>query len=310
MAHETFDASTRMYVDKVHQNKDTYEIQGWIFNIYREIEKFVIDTREISYIKFLRTDVKDAYPLLGNTMIGFKITINANEIDKPFSIQLKESTTLIKILDSFKFWIAYYSGFNRDHKDLIVVDNFYADPDLIRDYAINNLEYKDSDYHKGKRTKGNAFILNGTKEKFEKIIGRKVTNWNHPRYANGVFQYCTAQDPIVYHVDTQTYAAMVFLTPDAPVNTGTAFYKSKYTGATIFENVDDSNQKEFNDTFKGLSNELNFYDSTQYELMDEVANVYNRLVLFNSKRIHAATKYFGDAINNARFFQLFFFDVE
>ena len=57
------------------------------------------------------------------------------------------------------------------------------------------------------------------------------------------------------------------------------------------------------------SNDANFYDSTQYELMDEVANVYNRLVLFNAKRIHAATKYFGDSIENARFFQLFFFDV-
>lgn len=310
MAHETLDVSTKMYVDRVHQNGNTYEIQGWIFNTVGDIEKFIIGDREIEFSKYLRLDVREAYPSLGSFMVGFKTCINKDEIDKPFKIQVKGYQISVNILESFKFWITYYSGFNRDHKDLIVVDNFYANPDLIRDFAMNSLEYKESDYHKGRRTKGNAFIPNGTKETFEKIIGRKILNWNHPNYANGVFQYCTAQDPIVYHVDTQTYAAMVFLTPNAPVNTGTAFYKSKYTGATIFENVDESNQEEFNKTFKGLSSELNFYDSTQYELMDEVANVYNRLVLFNAKRIHAATKYFGDAIDNARFFQLFFFDVE
>jgi hypothetical protein len=310
MAHETLDLSTKMYVDRVHKNENTYEIQGWIFSTSGDVERFIIGDREIEFSKYLRPDVRDAYPSLGNFMIGFKTSINIDEIDKPFKIQVKGHNVIINVLQSFKFWIVYYSGFNRDHKDLIVVDNFYANPDLIRDFAMTNLEYKESDYHKGRRTKGNAFIPYGTKEKFEKIIGRKITNWNHPHYANGVFQYCTSQDPIVYHVDTQTYAAMVFLTPNAPVNTGTAFYKSKYTGATIFENVDESNQDEFNKTFKGLSNEMNFYDSTQYELMDEVANVYNRLVLFNSKRIHAATKYFGDGINNARFFQLFFFDVE
>ena len=55
---------------------------------------------------------------------------------------------------------------------------------------------------------------------------------------------------------------------------------------------------------------MNFYDSTSYEVVDKVANVYNRLVLWDAKAIHAATNYFGDSIENARFFQLFFFDVE
>jgi hypothetical protein len=32
--------------------------------------------------------------------------------------------------------------------------------------------------------------------------------------------------------------------------------------------------------------------------------------MWDAKTIHAASNYFGDAINNARFFQLFFFDVE
>jgi hypothetical protein len=197
------------------------------------------------------------------------------------------------------------SGFNTTKKDLVVVDNFYKDPDMVRNYAINNLNFEFSGYHKGQRSV-DSFILDGTKEIFEEILGRPIYNWNHQNYANGRFQFCTAQDPIVYHVDTQNYAAMVYLTPNAPLQTGTATYKSKLTGATRFDTTEG---ELFEKTFKGLSNNLNFYDNSTWEPVDTIANVYNRLVMFDSKCLHAATGYFGDAIDNARFFHLFFFDI-
>jgi hypothetical protein len=43
--------------------------------------------------------------------------------------------------------------------------------------------------------------------------------------------------------------------------------------------------------------------------LSNIANVYNRLVLFDSKNIHAAINYFGDTKENSRFFHLFFFDI-
>ena len=93
------------------------------------------------------------------------------------------------------------SGFNNTKKDLVVVDNFYKDPNMVRNYAINNLNFEFSGYHKGQRSV-DSFILDGTKEIFEEILSRPIYNWNHQNYANGRFQFCTAQDPIVYHVDT------------------------------------------------------------------------------------------------------------
>ena len=77
------------------------------------------------------------------------------------------------------------------------------------------------------------------------------------------------------------------------------------------DNIDDEKRKTqaYIDAFKGNSNEMNFYDGSNFEKIDEVGNVYNRLVLFNAKHIHAATQYFGDAIDNSRFFHMFFFDV-
>ena len=46
------------------------------------------------------------------------------------------------------------------------------------------------------------------------------------------------------------------------------------------------------------------------ELVDKVGNVFNRLVLFDAKCIHAATEYYGTNISDSRFFQLFFFDIK
>ena len=188
----------------------------------------------------------------------------------------------------------------------MVVDNFYKDPDAIREHAMNNLTFSPSGYHKGERSQ-ERFILNGTKERFEQIIGRKVTNWEHPEYANGRFQFCVDGDPIVYHVDNQTFAAVVFLSPNAPLEAGTATYRSKITGATRFEEFD---TPEFVTTFKGYGDEISFYDGSSFEVVDRVGNVYNRLVIWDAKTIHAATKYYGSNIQNSRFFQLFFFDVE
>jgi hypothetical protein len=106
------------------------------------------------------------------------------------------------------------------------------------------------------------------------------------------------------------YAAMVYLTPGAPPQTGTAMYRSKSTGISSFPGQESRMGDEYYKTFKGLSNDMNFYDGTQFEKIDDIGNVYNRLVIFNSSQLHAATEYFGDAINNARFFHMFFFDVE
>ncbi len=293
-------------VDNVIINNDVCTINGWVSHIMQPVKAFIINEQIISPGFESRPDVKEFYPQIPTDKVGFQILITKEETTRPVGLILQDNS-VVDFIGYFEKWVVYHSGFTQTaKKGIVVVDNFYSDPDWVRNYAMSNLEYNYSGYHKGKRSY-DRFILEGTKEKFEEILGRKITNWNHSSYANGVFQYCTSQDPIVYHVDSQTYAAMVYLTPNAPLQTGTATYKSKITGATRF---DEPGGDEYYNTFKGLSSDMNFYDATTYEVVDTVANVYNRLVMFDSKTIHAATGYFGDEIENARFFHLFFFDVE
>jgi glycosyltransferase involved in cell wall biosynthesis len=122
---------------------------------------------------------------------------------------------------------------------LWIVDDFYDDPYAVRDFVLQQEFDSNLDYYKGKRTK-EQFIIPGTKEAFEKIIGKKITNWTETHGMCGRFQYCTAEDALVYHCDGQTLAGMVYLTPDAPFSCGTSLYAHKKTGLR--------NENDFEDT--------------------------------------------------------------
>jgi hypothetical protein len=296
------------YVDAVNSISNNLIFNGWIFHKKYDIINIQIGDENINFKQFPRLDVSNVYTNIPNpNKVGFQIEISKNKLLQPVNIELSNGEK-IKIESLEKFYI-FYLGFNKkQNKSIIVVDNFYNNPDEIRNFAINNLEYKESGYHKGKRST-ERFILKGTKEIFENILGKQIFNWNKESYANGIFQFCTKNDPIVYHTDSQNYAGIIFLSPDAPVSTGTATYKSKITGVS---KIDDTNYSEelYKKTFSGYGDNINFYDNSSYELVDKIGNVYNRLLLFDSKYIHAATEYYGNDINNSRFFQLFFFDIK
>lgn len=306
IAHSTSIPHLYFYVDSIEKVRETYRVFGWIGSTEKKIMDIRVPSgKSILINKETRNDVLEVYPFM-DIKPGFTIEIDENEIDKKVVVVCE--TKEVYTIDSLLKWSVYHNGFTQNNKDLIVVDGFYNEPDLIRDYAMKNLTYKPSSYHKGSRAT-ERFILEGTKERFEEIIGKKITNWNHESYANGIFQYCTADQPIVYHIDTQQMAAVVFLTPSAPINTGTSFYKSKITGAFGFDE-NERMTEVYEKTFKGTNKQMNFYDDSHFEKVDEVGNVYNRLVIWDATRIHAASKYFGDEIENSRFFHLFFFDLE
>jgi hypothetical protein len=190
------------------------------------------------------------------------------------------------------------TSFSSSVPSFIVVDNFYKDPDSVRNFALQqNFSYH-PDYHKGKRTDG-VFRFPGLQERFESILGCKIKNWEQ-HGTNCCFQHCVAGDQIVYHFDGQEYAGVLFLTPDAPPESGTKFYRSKYT-----KKMKALSKEDYDVTFQH-----GFLDPQAFEEVDVVGNVYNRVVLFDAKMIHAASSYFGSTANNSRLFQLFFFDLD
>ena len=302
--HTTESEQVLMYIDASYKEADRYRFIGWIAHRTEKVKGLKIDETEIPCTFMGRDDVLRAYPDLPTRYVGVEFSLKKPQLDSTLKVRTESGEFPVGKMVS---WAVMASGFKPLKRSISVVDGFYNDPDFIREFAMKNLEYKPSGYHKGCRSE--RFLLNGTKEKLEEVMGRKITNWNHPSYANGVFQFCTKDDPIVYHSDTQTYAGAIYLTPDAPLRSGTSTYKSTLTGATRFD-PEDMGTERFNTTFSHGGSELNFYDNSTLEVVDSIANVYNRLVVWDGRAIHAGNGYFGTDIGDSRFFQLFFFDLE
>ena len=286
--HDTLSSDVKGTIN--HHNINEY--MGWCFHKTLGILplrlKCGTEYSEIEYKE--RIDVSDYYKRPEITNCGWNIKIPTQS---EYEIEMNIETVWTPL---FKINTSIYS--DTLTPTFIVVDNFYKDPDGIRKFALEQKFDDNPKYHKGKRCLNPAFRFPGLKERFEGILGCKIKNWD-AYGTNGCFQYCVAGEQAVYHCDQQQYAGVLFLTPDAPPSAGTQFYRSRHTKKMKVAG---------GEYFKVFKN--GHYDGTEFDLVDVVGNVYNRVVLFDARLIHAATQYFGNEMNNGRLFQLFFFDLD
>lgn len=184
-----------------------------------------------------------------------------------------------------------------------IVDNFYENPDQVREFALKQ-EYVEGGFGRGfigRRTE-QQFLFPGLKERFEDIMGKKITAWES-HGMNGRFQIAWSGEPLVYHCDSQKWGGMLYLTPDAPYSCGTTLYAHKTTKArTYFD-------KGWDAAWKDIPGDPHL-DGTHFEAVDVLGNVFNRLVIFDASAIHSASQYFGTVKENGRVWQMFFFDTD
>ena len=193
---------------------------------------------------------------------------------------------------------------------LIIIDNFYNNEMETRNFILTQ-EFKVRGNYPGQRTR--SFANSDLKDIIQDYItpfGGKIiefpmpdeTNKDDNNIYNGAFQYTTSRDRSWIHVDGfNNWAGVLYMTPDAPVSAGTGFYKYK-DGTTYEADIKIMDNKEEIDAF--------CQDLTKWEQVDKVGNLFNRLVLFNSKRYHMSLDYFGNSKENGRLFQVFFFSTE
>jgi hypothetical protein len=199
---------------------------------------------------------------------------------------------------------------------LITVDNFYRDPDEVRELALAQEYGEDLRFYKGVRTR-QRFLWPHLREEFGRLIGRPVTEWlGHG--ANGIFQQTSADDPLVWHHDTQGYAAAVYLTPDAPPEAGTSFWRDRTYGCRRrpshpMESARLGSSEAVQAAEAVVYDPENLVREDNWELVESVAGLYNRLVIWDASLIHSATSYsdFSEAgAAPTRLVQLFFFDAD
>jgi len=193
---------------------------------------------------------------------------------------------------------------------LIVIDNFYNNALETRNYILTQ-EFLVRGNYPGQRTISYANEhLKETIQKYVEPFGGKIIDFPIPKedgsdafkIYNGSFQYTTSRDRSWIHIDGyNNWAGVLYLTPEAPLSSGTSFYKF-YDGTTCKIDMELLENKEEIDKCS--------QDLTKWQKMDQVGNVFNRLILFNSNRFHMSMDYFGDSKENGRLFQVFFFSTE
>ena len=183
---------------------------------------------------------------------------------------------------------------------LLVTDNFYNNAEQVRNYALT-LPFQTKGNYPGARTEGlSEPDFSKMKGYFEEILSKKINYW--PKEYNTSFQYTTKESKSWVHHDLTRWAAVLYLTPNAPPEAGTAIYRHKESGISLFNPNDP--KTDFNHDAAVTT------DLSKWEQIVSVGNVFNRLVMYRGEYYHKSMLAgFGDNQFNGRLFQTFFFDT-
>jgi hypothetical protein len=195
-----------------------------------------------------------------------------------------------------------------------IVENFYDNPDAIRKFALSqkyefcherkNLEY----VYPGSRTK-DLFDLD--KNLHEKIIKKLISVFHNAEYdlmrwaVSTNFQSVTEEykDGVIHTDQNTIFAAVLYLTPNAPLNSGTSLYrKNKNFSEDQYKKALAENDARFR------AGEIKM-DTSYHQMFDEIVrvnNVYNTLILYEGRHFHAAHQFYGKTLKDSRLAQVFF----
>lgn len=198
-------------------------------------------------------------------------------------------------------------------RDLIVVDDFYAQPERLRDMAVKSryAEISATDYP------GYASQLRletkAIERSFSGLIGVPLLV-DRERFTWGGFRFITAESgtrPVVHADVAADWAGMVYLTPDCDASAGTGLYRHKATGFSGPPTDRQARALGYCDAaeFDDRVIRPDKADLSKWELARAIEPVFNRLVLFRGgTKYHAPLGGCGDGPETARLTHIFFFN--
>jgi Family of unknown function (DUF6445) len=195
-----------------------------------------------------------------------------------------------------------------------VVENFYENPDEIRAFALKQSfqychEQANIDYvYPGCRTQD---LIKLNSKLYEKICKKLVSVFHNAEHDYMRWVISTSFQSVgeiykqgVIHCDDNTvFAAVLYLTPNAPLNAGTSLFKPNASfNANAYQQALNDNDVRFK------AGEI-IMRTDYHSMFDEIVrvnNVYNTLILYEGQMHHAANHFFGNDLENSRLAQVFF----
>lgn len=157
----------------------------------------------------------------------------------------------------------------------IIVDDFLDNPDLVRQQALS-LDFYETGTFPGRRSdRADQEYERYVQAKIESVIGCKIKEWSLDSFR---FQLCLEDAETWVHKDPSEWAAILYLTPNAPLTAGTGIYSEERQDA---------------------------------DLITGIGNIYNRLVIYRGDQPHRSIlPGFGTTPETGRLTQVFFFRTE
>lgn len=202
----------------------------------------------------------------------------------------------------------------------IVVDKFFSDPDVVREYGLSLNYFPTAGNYPGKRSKN----LTEVNKKFANEVLRKIFSlyWEDTsKIRSGFCSLFFQKIPPFSENETDfrnlgwihrdsvrernKLAGVLYLTPDARLESGTTVYKIKKeledspfdpvaqkkvreSKNFLFTEKDESFTKDGLETIKTNMKEWN----SCFEAVTQVSNVYNRSIAFDGNEWHGANNYY------------------
>jgi hypothetical protein len=167
---------------------------------------------------------------------------------------------------------------------ILIFENFYTNVDEVRKHALT-LDFDREGNFPGFRSPPEPQAQSDYLKQYfeEELLRTKITSWDSPD--NTCYQITTTDAQSWVHADSTDWAGVLYLTPDAPIESGTATYRPIVDNAVAARTED-------------------------FEQIDSFANMYNRLVLYRGEYLHRSIlPGFGTDKYTGRLFQTFFFNT-
>ena len=193
---------------------------------------------------------------------------------------------------------------------LIVIDNFYDDPDSIRDLALSCEYFPDkvsvlfpngNAPWPGKMSK-EAHSPSWVDAKISKLLQKNLRQMRQED--SGRFRISKEINSVgmfdnMLHADSckdNYYAGVVYLSEDHQSTPGTIFYERNSTGTDRLTSIDE---------LKEITRLGEFNDLSKWTVLTSSNVVYNRLIVYPASKFHGIGPVFGSTDDTARIVQLF-----
>lgn len=200
----------------------------------------------------------------------------------------------------------------------LVVNNFLPYPNVVRSWALSNEFVDAKEFSKrisvhtswpGLRSQhvmelDSAYANNILSQISDIARHNFLRNEASNISIRSFFQVCREEDGDSWiHQDNDVdVAGILYLSPDAPISSGTTLYKCNDYNAWAslpinqMMQINRVEQKELHDNL--------------FSAVDVIGNVYNRLVMYKGDIFHKSNDYFGSTMQDSRLTQVFFLKFE